>query len=40
MKGWERKHIGELCEVIAGQSPEGKFYNSESKGGNARLSFD
>lgn len=31
-KGWQRKPIGELCEVIAGQSPEGKFYNSEGKG--------
>ena len=24
--------IGECCEVIAGQSPEGKYYNSEGKG--------
>ena len=31
-KGWQRKHIGDLCEVIAGQSPEGKFYNAECKG--------
>ena len=31
-KGWQRKEIGDLCEVIAGQSPEGKFYNSEGKG--------
>jgi type I restriction enzyme S subunit len=30
--GWQRKHIGDLCEVIAGQSPEGKFYNSDGKG--------
>jgi len=30
--GWEYKHIGDLCEVIAGQSPEGKFYNSEGNG--------
>ena len=30
--GWQRKHIGDLCEVIAGQSPEGKFYNAECKG--------
>ncbi len=30
--GWERKQLGTLCEVIAGQSPEGKFYNSEAKG--------
>jgi len=31
-KGWQSKQIGDLCEVIAGQSPEGKFYNSEGKG--------
>jgi type I restriction enzyme S subunit len=31
-KGWERKQIGDLCEVIAGQSPEGKFYNTDGKG--------
>ncbi|MFN8294151.1 MAG: restriction endonuclease subunit S [Chitinophagales bacterium] len=31
-KGWEIKKLGEVCEVIAGQSPEGKFYNSEGKG--------
>ena len=31
-KGWQRKQIGDLCEVIAGQSPEGKFYNAEGKG--------
>jgi len=30
--GWQTKRIGELCEVVAGQSPEGKFYNSEGKG--------
>ena len=30
--GWQRKQIGDLCEVIAGQSPEGKFYNAEGKG--------
>ena len=24
--------IGECCEIIAGQSPEGKYYNSEGKG--------
>ncbi len=32
MKNWERKKLGEVCKVIAGQSPEGKFYNSEGKG--------
>jgi type I restriction enzyme S subunit len=31
-KGWETKKIGDVCEVIAGQSPEGKFYNFEGKG--------
>ena len=30
--GWQRKHVGELCTVIAGQSPEGKFYNANGKG--------
>jgi len=30
--GWQQKQIGDLCEVIAGQSPDGKFYNSEGKG--------
>jgi type I restriction enzyme S subunit len=29
---WQQKQIGDLCEVIAGQSPEGKFYNAEGKG--------
>jgi len=26
------KKIGDVCKVIAGQSPEGKFYNSDGKG--------
>jgi type I restriction enzyme, S subunit len=30
--GWQRKQIGDLCEVIAGQSPEGTFYNTDGKG--------
>ena len=30
--GWQHKQIGDLCEVIAGQSPEGKFYNTLGKG--------
>lgn len=30
--GWQRKQIGDLCEVIAGQSPEGKFYNADGNG--------
>ena len=32
MKNWEVKKLGEVCKVIAGQSPEGKFYNSEGNG--------
>ncbi len=31
-KGWEVKKLGEVCEVIAGQSPEGKYYNSKENG--------
>ncbi|MEQ1628604.1 MAG: restriction endonuclease subunit S [Nitrospira sp.] len=31
-KGWPTKTLGDVCEVIAGQSPEGKFYNAEGKG--------
>lgn len=31
-KGWEVKKIGEVCTVIAGQSPEGKYYNDDNKG--------
>ncbi len=29
---WEVKKIGQVCEVIAGQSPEGKYYNKAGKG--------
>jgi type I restriction enzyme S subunit len=32
MMNWGKKKLGEVCKVIAGQSPEGKFYNSEGKG--------
>lgn len=31
-KGWEMKKLGEVCTVIAGQSPEGIYYNSEGNG--------
>jgi type I restriction enzyme S subunit len=31
-QGWEIKKLGEVCKVIAGQSPEGKYYNSEGNG--------
>ncbi|MBW6510985.1 MAG: restriction endonuclease subunit S [Desulfuromonadaceae bacterium] len=30
--GWEVKKLGEVAEVIAGQSPEGSFYNSSGDG--------
>ncbi len=30
--GWEDKGLGEICEVIAGQSPESKFYNKDKNG--------
>jgi|ERR1051326_980192 type I restriction enzyme S subunit len=30
--GWNRRSLGDLCDVIAGQSPDGKFYNSEGVG--------
>lgn len=29
---WEYKNLSDLCEVIAGQSPEGKFYNNDGNG--------
>jgi type I restriction enzyme S subunit len=32
MTDWPIKTLGDVCEVIAGQSPEGKFYNKESRG--------
>ena len=31
-EGWEEKTLGEVCKVIAGQSPEGKYYNKDEKG--------
>jgi type I restriction enzyme, S subunit len=31
-KGWEIKRLGELCKVISGQSPEGKYYNNVGDG--------
>lgn len=31
-EGWQTKKLGEVCEVIAGQSPEGKYYNNEMNG--------
>jgi type I restriction enzyme, S subunit len=29
---WEVKKLGDVCEVIAGQSPEGKYYNKSGEG--------
>jgi type I restriction enzyme M protein len=29
---WPMVELGEICEVISGQSPEGKFYNEQKKG--------
>lgn len=29
---WETVALGEVCKVIAGQSPEGKYYNKDGKG--------
>jgi restriction endonuclease S subunit len=31
-QGWEVKKLGDVCEVIAGQSPEGKYYNDKREG--------
>ncbi|HRG67301.1 MAG TPA: restriction endonuclease subunit S [Saprospiraceae bacterium] len=31
-KGWEIKRLRDVCLVIAGQSPEGKYYNSKGIG--------
>lgn len=30
--GWELKSLGDLCAVVAGQSPDGKAYNSIGEG--------
>lgn len=32
MKGWEVKKLADVCLVIAGQSPEGKYYNDKGIG--------
>ena len=31
-EGWEVKKLGDVCKVIAGQSPEGKYYNFDGNG--------
>jgi type I restriction enzyme, S subunit len=30
--GWEEKKLGDICELIMGQSPPGESYNSSNKG--------
>ncbi|MFK5986622.1 MAG: restriction endonuclease subunit S [Pseudomonadota bacterium] len=30
--GWEVIKLGDVCEVTAGQSPKGKYYNTSSEG--------
>ncbi len=30
--GWSNQKLGDYCEVIAGQSPEGKYYNNIGEG--------
>jgi type I restriction enzyme, S subunit len=32
MGDWNKKTLGEIAELIMGQSPEGKYYNSEGNG--------
>jgi type I restriction enzyme, S subunit len=32
VENWQTKKLGEVCDVIAGQSPEGQFYNSKGEG--------
>jgi type I restriction enzyme S subunit len=32
LNSWESKKLGDVCSVIAGQSPEGKYYNQNGKG--------
>ena len=31
-EGWEWRKLGEVCEVISGQSPQSKFYNKNGDG--------
>ncbi len=31
-KGWKQYSLGQICDVIAGQSPEGKNYNDRGEG--------
>lgn len=32
IKAWEIKKLGDICQVIAGQSPQGKYYNDAGFG--------
>lgn len=32
MMAWSNQKLGDYCEVIAGQSPEGKYYNDSGEG--------
>jgi restriction endonuclease S subunit len=32
VNNWQTKKIGEICDVIVGQSPEGRFYNNVGEG--------
>ena len=29
---WQEKKLGDICEIIAGQSPESKYYNNDGNG--------
>lgn len=31
-EGWEKKKLGDIADVLMGQSPKSEFYNSEQKG--------
>ncbi len=30
--GWQTRHLGDVCEIIMGQSPDGESYNTEGEG--------
>lgn len=32
LSGWQDIKLGEVCDIIAGQSPEGRFYNNQKRG--------
>ncbi len=31
-KGWQTQRLGDVCEIVAGQSPDGRYYNTEANG--------